>query len=158
MIATLLEQVPLNNAIQFGTERLPRTSSRQQSEQPSRQQVSASRFYGNTRLPSNQVDSNPVQTWQPGEFLPPSQIPLDVPPPLPDFHSLIMDMQQAVTTEIHKVQQSVDSLARRVDKIEQNLDEVQTSTSSCTPSSARSTRTRKKCTPTALSVSSTTTS
>lgn len=158
MIATLLEQVPLNNArrsLQFGTERLSRTSSRQQSEQPSRQQVSASRFYGNTRLPSNQVDSNPVQTWQPGEFLPPSQIPLDVPPPLPDFHSLIMDMQQAVTTEIHKVQQSVDSLARRVDQIEQNLD---ASTSSCTPSSARSTRTRKKCTPTALSVSSTTTS
>ena len=147
-------QINVRRSLQFGAERTRSSEQRDSDSQPQR----ASRFYGPGRI------SSPVRTWQPGEYLPRTSTATHSPSPNPppDFHALIMNMQQAVTSEIHKVQLSVESLAHRVDKIENdicNINEQEhgsasASVSACTPPIQQSMSTaRKKCTPVALSVS-----
>ena len=52
------------------------------------------------------------ESWQPGDYIVPRQNS-----PQRDIHTLLSNMQSAITTEIQKVQQSVDFLSGRVDKI-----------------------------------------
>ena len=69
--------------------------------------------------------------WQQGDYIVPPQNSAQ-----PDIYSLLSDMQSAITTEIKKVQSSVDSLSSRVDKLEDDVMErvLNTSVSSSSPS------------------------
>lgn len=97
---------------------------------------------------------SPHQTWQPGEYLP------EFTPPT-DLHSLLSEMQGAITAEIQKVQASVETLTGRVNQLEKDMSGTteqlklcQTPTSSSLSSTDSSEKSvRKKRIPIALSVS-----
>ena len=79
---------------------------------PSRQ--SSNTFYG--RASSSRRTSTPIhdnEPWQLGDYL----VPARNEPPQPDIQSLLSQMQNASTTQIQKVQMSLDSLSGRVDRL-----------------------------------------
>ena len=56
------------------------------------------------------------ESWQPGDYIVPPQNS-----PQPDIQTLLSDMQSAITTQIQKVQCSLDSLSGRVDQLEDDM-------------------------------------
>lgn len=92
------------------------------------------------------------ELWQPGDYIVQPQDSTQ-----PDINTLLSNMQSAITTEIKKVQYSVDSLSSRVDKLEDNVKErvLNTSVSSSSPStdSEGSSKQRQRHIPPDISVS-----
>ena len=80
-------------------------------------------------------DSPQDDTWQLGQYIPQSE-PSESPP---DFYSLIVQMKTSITSEIQKVQSSIDTLSDRVDKLEKDFTSTaNTSHLNQTPSSTSS--------------------
>lgn len=98
---------------------------------------SASSFYGRSSKGSGSPEK---AVWQPGQYLP---VRHENPPPT-DFHTLLAQMQTAITTQVQKIQTSVDMLFGRVDQLEDvsgTMEQVclcQTLSSSGSPSSTES--------------------
>lgn len=103
---------------------------------------STNSFYGR-RTPL--VDDN-EDTWQPGQYLVPHAEPTQ-----PDIHSLLAQMQSAISEQIQTVQMSENALAGRMDQFEKDLTNTaeqvrfcQTPCSSVSPSSTDSDDTGKQ--------------
>ena len=74
----------------------------------------SSRFYGKS-VPYETPDDEDDGAWQPGDYI--------VPPanPQPDIQSLFANMQSSITSQIQKVQSSLDSLSSWVDRLESDM-------------------------------------
>jgi Mg2+ and Co2+ transporter CorA len=60
------------------------------------------------------LQDKPVTLWQPGEYL----VPARNEPSQQDIQSLLSQMQSAISTQIQKVQMSLDTLSGQVDHLE----------------------------------------
>ena len=78
---------------------------------------SSSSFYGKPLSAARTSTDTDDEPWQPGEYLVPAQSE----PPQPDIQSLLSQMQSAISTQIEKVQMSLDTLSGRVDHLEDNM-------------------------------------
>ena len=109
--------------------------------------------------------SSDRRSWQPGEYLPSGSMdifPTQEEHAQHDIYTLVSKMQGAITAEIQKVQSSVNELLVRVTEIEKELSTTEHRCSCHTPASSTSLSSsdsnteksgRKRCIPTALSVS-----